>query len=246
MYDQDQDDVDMPDVHGCRDQELGEHASRHDEGTDTAPSHVGVKPRPDSPVQVKRCPWVDPADPLYVAYHDTEWGVPVRDDRIHFEFLVLEGAQAGLSWRTVLRKREGYRRAFGGFEAARIAQFGPAEVAALLGDAGIVRNRQKIESAINNAGRFLAIQAEFGSFSAYVWRYVDGRPKVNELRTLADYPATSVESDALSRDLKRRGFSFVGSTIVYAHMQATGLVNDHSLDCYRRDQILALHAPGRS
>jgi DNA-3-methyladenine glycosylase I len=188
----------------------------------------------------RRCPWVDPSDPLYVAYHDNEWGVPVHDDRIHFEFLMLEGAQAGLSWRTVLRKREHYRDAFAGFDAERVARFGPVEVAELMGNAGIVRNRQKIESAIRNARCFLDIQAEFGSFDAYVWRFVGGRPKLNDLRTLDDYAATSVESDALSKDLKRHGFSFVGSTIVYAHMQATGLVNDHTLDCFRRDEVLAM------
>jgi len=189
-----------------------------------------------------RCPWVDPADALYVAYHDTEWGVPVRDDRIHFEFLVLEGAQAGLSWLTVLRKRENYRRAFAGFDPARVGEFGPDEVAALLADASIIRNRQKIEAAVNNARRFLAIQAEFGTFDAYVWPFVGGRPKVNELRVLSDYAATSAESDALSKDLKARGFTFVGSTIVYAHMQATGLVNDHTVDCFRRAEILAMSA----
>ena len=187
-----------------------------------------------------RCPWVDPADALYVAYHDLEWGVPVHDDRVHFEFLVLEGAQAGLSWRTVLRKREGYRRAFSGFDPARVAEFGPEDVAALLGDAGIIRNRQKIEAAVSNARRFLEVQAEFGTFDAYVWRFVDGRPKVNVLRTESDYAATSPESDALSKDLRGRGFKFVGSTIIYAHMQATGLVNDHTVDCFRRAEILAL------
>jgi DNA-3-methyladenine glycosylase I len=186
-----------------------------------------------------RCPWVDPANDLYTAYHDTEWGLPVHDDRVHFEFLLLESAQAGLSWYTVLRKRENYRRAFAGFDPARVAEFGPDEVAALLGDPGIIRNRLKIEAAVNNARCFLAIQTEFGSFDAYVWRFVGGHPKVNALRSLADYPATAPESDALSRDLKMRGFKFVGSTIIYAHMQATGLVNDHTLDCFRRTEILA-------
>lgn len=181
-----------------------------------------------------RCPWVplDKAD--YVAYHDTEWGVPVHDDRVHFEFLILEGAQAGLSWYTVLRKREPYRAAFAGFDPAVVAQFGPDEIERMLLNPGLIRNRQKLAAAVANARGFLAIQAEFGSFDAYVWRFVDGRPKVNALRTLADYPATSPESDALSKDLKARGFKFVGSTIVYAHLQATGLVNDHTVDCFRR------------
>jgi DNA-3-methyladenine glycosylase I len=187
-----------------------------------------------------RCPWVDPSNALYTAYHDTEWGVPVHDDRVHFEFLVLEGAQAGLSWLTVLRKRERYRAVFAGFDPVRVAAFDEADVAALLGDAGIIRNRQKIEAAVNNARRFLDIQDAFGSFDAYVWPFVGGRPKVNTLRTPADYPATSPESDALSRDLKGRGFRFVGSTILYAHMQATGMVNDHTVDCFRRAEILAV------
>lgn len=194
--------------------------------------------------QAHRCPWVDPQNPLYVAYHDREWGVPVRDDRLHFEFLILEGAQAGLSWSTILRKREAYRAAFAGFDPVAVAAFGPDDVERLLADAGIVRNRLKVASAIGNAARFLELQAEFGSFDAYVWGFVGGRPKVNQLRALADYPATSPESDALSRDLKRRGFKFVGSTIVYAHMQATGLINDHSMDCFRRAEILAGYPEG--
>jgi DNA-3-methyladenine glycosylase I len=177
---------------------------------------------------------------MYTAYHDLEWGVPVGDDAVHFEFLVLEGAQAGLSWRTVLRKRNRYREVLAGFDPRRVAAFGPADVERLLADPGIVRNRRKVESAIHNARRFLAVQDEFGSFAAYVWAFVDGRPKVGAIRALADYAATSPESDALSKDLRRRGFSFVGSTIVYAHMQATGLVNDHSLDCFRREEILAM------
>lgn len=191
-----------------------------------------------------RCPWVDPQNPLYVAYHDQEWGVPVRDDRLHFEFLVLEGAQAGLSWSTILRKREAYRAAFAGFDPVLVAAFGPADVERLLADPGIVRNRLKVASAIRNAARFLEVQAEFGSFDRYVWGFVGGRPKVNSLRLLADYPATSPESDALSRDLKRRGFNFVGSTILYAHLQATGLVNDHTVDCFRREEILAGYPEG--
>lgn len=183
-----------------------------------------------------RCGWCG-TDPLYVAYHDTEWGVPVHDDRMLFEFLILEGAQAGLSWITILKKREAYRRAFAGFDAGKVARFGPRQVERLLADAGIVRNRLKIEAAINNAQRFLAVQEEFGSFDAYVWRFVDGRPIVNRRKTLKQVPASTPESDALSRDLKARGFKFVGSTICYAHMQATGMVNDHLTGCFRHAEI---------
>jgi DNA-3-methyladenine glycosylase I len=183
--------------------------------------------------EVKRCDWSEGIDPKYREYHDREWGVPVRDDRTHFEFLVLEGAQAGLSWWTILRKREGYRRAFAGFDPKRIARFNARSVERLVEDAGIVRNRQKIEAAIANARAFLEVQREFGSFDAYVWRFVGGRPLVNCWREQREVPATSPESDALSKDLKARGFKFVGSTIVYAHMQATGLVNDHLVDCFR-------------
>lgn len=193
--------------------------------------------------EVPRCPWVDLAKADYVAYHDSEWGVPVRDDRRHFEFLLLEGAQAGLSWYTVLRKRDAYRRAFAGFDAARVARFTAEDTARLLADPGIIRNRQKVAAAVNNAQRFLEVQSEFGSFDAYVWRFVGGRPKVNAPSTLSDYPATSPESDLLSRDLKRRGFKFVGSTILYAHMQATGLVNDHTVECFRRGEILSGYPP---
>jgi DNA-3-methyladenine glycosylase I len=182
---------------------------------------------------VERCAWSVGVDPVYERYHDTEWGVPVRDDRTHFEFLVLESAQAGLSWWTILRKREGYRRAFVDFDAAKIARFTARSVERLMQDASIVRNRQKIEAAINNARKFLAVQAEFGSFDAYVWRFVGGQPKVNRWREHGAVPPTSKESDALSKDLKARGFKFVGPTIVYAHMQATGLVNDHLLGCFR-------------
>jgi len=185
-----------------------------------------------------RCPWVDPGKSDYVAYHDEEWGVPVHDDRLLFEFLVLEGAQAGLSWYTVLRKRQQYRTAFDNFDPTKVARYDERKVAELLGDPGLIRNRAKIEAAIGNARSFLAVQEAFGSFDAYLWRFVDGRPVVHELRSLADYPATSAESDALSKDLRGRGFKFVGSTICYAHMQATGMVNDHTLDCYRRQQII--------
>ncbi len=183
---------------------------------------------------VRRCPWSEGIDPLYERYHDTEWGVPVRDDRKHFEFLVLEGAQAGLSWWTILRKRENYRRAFAGFDPAKVARFDARAVTRLMQDAGIVRNRQKIEAAIGNARGFLEIQEELGSFDAYVWPFVGGAPIVNRWRQPTDVPATTPESDALSKDLKQRGFKFVGSTIVYAHMQATGLVNDHLLSCFLR------------
>jgi DNA-3-methyladenine glycosylase I len=180
-----------------------------------------------------RCPWSEGVDPAYVRYHDDEWGVPVRDDRVHFEFLVLESAQAGLSWWTILRKRGGYRRAFADFDAAKVARFTPRTVDKLLADPGIVRNRQKIEAAIANARGFLAIQREFGSFDQYVWQFVGGKPLVNRWRKQSEVPPTSKESDALSKDLKGRGFKFVGSTIVYAHMQATGLVNDHLVGCFR-------------
>lgn len=182
---------------------------------------------------IVRCPWSEGIDPEYLRYHDEEWGVPVHDDRVHFEFLVLEAAQAGLSWWTILRKREGYRRAFANFDAAKVARFTPRTVEKLMQDAGIVRNRQKIEAAIGNARAFLAIQKEFGSFDRYVWEFVDGKPIVNRWKKQGDVPPTSKESDALSKDLKSRGFRFVGSTIVYAHMQATGLVNDHLVGCFR-------------
>jgi DNA-3-methyladenine glycosylase I len=187
-----------------------------------------------------RCPWVDMTKPDYVEYHDQEWGVPVHDDRTIFEFLTLEAAQAGLSWYTVLRKRDAYRAAFAGFDPVKVARFGKRQVASLLKNPGIIRNQAKILAAIHNARGFLDVQERFGSFDVYIWRFVDGRPVVHRLKSLKDYPATSVESDALSKDLKQRGFKFVGSTVCYAHMQATGLVNDHSLSCFRRRQILQL------
>lgn len=186
-----------------------------------------------------RCPWVDLSKPDYVAYHDAEWGVPVHDDRTMFEFLILEAAQAGLSWYTVLRRREGYRRAFAGFDPEKVARFNEENRALLLADAGIIRNRAKIDAAIANARAFLKVQEEFGSFCSYIWRFVDGQPKLNTFHTLADYPTTSPEAERLSRDLKQRGFGFVGPTIVYSHMQATGLVNDHTVACFRRREILA-------
>jgi DNA-3-methyladenine glycosylase I len=182
---------------------------------------------------IKRCAWVSGADPLMLEYHDREWGVPVRDDRKHFEFLVLESAQAGLSWAIVLKKREGYRRAFAGFDPEKVARFTARQIEKLVSNPEIVRNRMKIEAAVRNARAFLKIQDEFGSFDSYCWRFVDGRPKLNRWKAMRQIPATSPESDAFSKDLKHRGFSFVGSTIIYAHMQAVGMVNDHLIDCFR-------------
>ncbi len=179
-----------------------------------------------------RCAWAG-QDPLYLAYHDREWGVPVHDDRLLFEFLVLEGAQAGLSWLTILRKREGYRRAFLGFEPEKVAAYGGDDVDRLLADSGIVRNRLKIESALANARALLKVKEEYGSFAAYVWRFVDGETIQNEWRSDTEIPAKTPEAEAMSRDLKSRGFRFVGPTICYAHMQATGMVNDHTVDCFR-------------
>jgi len=184
-----------------------------------------------------RCPWVDLSKPDYIAYHNTEWGVPVHDDRTIFEFLTLEAAQAGLSWYTVLRKREAYKKAFADFDPERVARYGNRQLRSLLANPGIIRNQQKLRAAINNAKRFLEIQEQFGSFDSYIWGFVGGKPIVHKVKRLADYPATSTESDALSKDLKQRGFKFVGSTICYAHMQATGMVNDHAIDCFRRQEI---------
>jgi DNA-3-methyladenine glycosylase I len=180
-----------------------------------------------------RCAWAKPQNPLYLAYHDDEWGVPSHDDRHLFEMLVLEGAQAGLAWETILNKRDGYRRAFDRFDARRIARYDARRLAALQRDAGIVRNRLKIAAAVANARAFLAVQGEFGSFDAYLWRFVDGRPVQNERAKLDAIPARTPQSDALSKDLARRGFKFVGSTICYAYMQAVGMVNDHVVDCFR-------------
>ena len=179
-------------------------------------------------------------DPLMLQYHDREWGVPVHDDRKHFEFLVLESAQAGLSWSIVLKKREGYRRAFSEFDPEKVARYSDKTVKNLTSDAAIIRNRMKIEATIRNAQAFLAIQEEVGSFDAYCWRFVDGRPKLNRWKAMGEIPATSRESDAFSKDLKHRGFSFVGSTVVYAHMQAVGMVNDHLVDCFRYREIRRL------
>jgi DNA-3-methyladenine glycosylase I len=187
-----------------------------------------------------RCGW--PKSELDIAYHDAEWGVPVHDDTVLFEFLTLEGAQAGLSWSTILRKRANYRRAFVGFDPDRVARFTPARVAKLLRDPGLVRNRLKIESTVSNARAFRAVQREHGSFGAYVWRFVDGRPRHNRWRSLAEIPARTADSDALSTDLRRRGFRFVGTTICYAFMQAVGLVNDHLVTCFRHGIIADFQA----
>ncbi len=183
-----------------------------------------------------RCTWCG-TDPLYCQYHDTEWGVPLHDDRALFEFLILEGVQAGLSWITILRKRENYRTAFDNFDPTRIARYDAGKMETLLQNPGIVRNRLKVQAAITNAQRFLEVQSEFGSFDAFIWQFVDGKPKQNAWRNIADIPATTPESDAMSKELKRRGFKFVGSTICYAHMQATGMVNDHTTDCFRYKEL---------
>lgn len=188
--------------------------------------------RPPPDADLPRCPWCG-TDPLYVAYHNQEWGVPVFDDRRLFEFLILEGAQAGLAWITILRKREGYRQAFAGFDPNAVAAFGDGDVARLLADPGIVRNRAKIKAAIGNARAFLAIQSEFGSFARFMWDFIGGAPLVNHWTRLDEIPARTEVSDALSRALKARGFKFVGSTICYAHMQAVGMVNDHLVNCHR-------------
>ncbi|MBX2964835.1 MAG: DNA-3-methyladenine glycosylase I [Cyclobacteriaceae bacterium] len=183
-----------------------------------------------------RCAWCLKFE-QYIEYHDKEWGVPVHDDRIHFEFLILEGAQAGLSWATILKKREGYRKAFADFDPEKVARFTEKRLEKILLDPGIVRNRLKVYAAVNNAKRFLEVQKEFGSFSNYIWSFVNGKPIVNKWKTLKQIPATTKESDALSKDLLKRGFKFVGSTVIYAHMQACGLVNDHLVDCFRYKQV---------
>jgi DNA-3-methyladenine glycosylase I len=197
-------------------------------------------PAEGSESTVRRCPWGALGDAQMQEYHDREWGVPVHEDRKHFEFLVLEGAQAGLSWSTVLHKRAGYARAFDAFDPRKIARYSAAKVARLTTDPGIVRNRRKIESAVRNAGAFLEVAREFGSFDAYAWRFVGGRPIQNRRKRTEMLPATSRESDAFSEDLRAHGFNFVGSTIVYAHMQAVGMVNDHAVDCFRHRAVAAL------
>ena len=184
--------------------------------------------------RITRCPWPTVDDPLYLAYHDREWGVPVHDDRKIYEFLVLEVFQAGLSWRTVLYKRENFRKAFAGFDYRRVARFGQRDVARLLKNSGIIRNRQKIDAAINNAQRFLEVRREYGTFAKYMWSWVKGKPIVHKFRTLKDYPPYTREAVAWAKDLKLRGFKFLGPTVVYAHMQAIGMVNDHTVDCFRR------------
>ena len=195
---------------------------------------------------MERCPWAK--SDLNVRYHDTEWGVPVHDDRLLFEFLILEGAQAGLSWETILNKRENYRTAFDGFEPAVVANYGPRKLQSLLADVGIVRNRLKIAAAVKNAQSFLAVQDEFGTFDSYLWGFVGHQPKQNAWKSMKEVPAKTPESDSLSKDLKRRGFTFVGSTICYAFMQAVGMVNDHLLGCFRHDDLrktMARGKPGR-
>ncbi|MFW5827373.1 MAG: DNA-3-methyladenine glycosylase I [Alkalispirochaeta sp.] len=184
-----------------------------------------------------RCPWCG-EDPTYVAYHDTEWGVPVHDERRHFEFIVLEGAQAGLSWLTILKRRDGYRRCFADFDPQAVARFGESDIQRLKNDTGIIRNERKIRATVGNAQAFLAVQEEFGSFDRYIWNYFDGTPIVNTYRTIEEVPAETDLSRTISADLKSRGFSFVGPTIIYAHMQATGLVNDHLVDCFRYHELV--------
>jgi DNA-3-methyladenine glycosylase I len=190
--------------------------------------------------KTSRCPWCLNGNELYVRYHDEEWGVPARDDRTQFEFLILEGAQAGLSWATILNKREGYRAAFADFDPERIARFGKRDVTRLMNDAGIVRNRLKIEAAISNARAYLDFQDKHGGFAEHLWSFVGGKPIQRRYSEQKQVPATSPESDAVSKDLKKRGFKFVGSTIIYAHMQATGMVNDHLISCFRHRQCKAL------
>ncbi|PHS63447.1 MAG: DNA-3-methyladenine glycosylase I [Flavobacterium sp.] len=184
----------------------------------------------------QRCSWCGD-DPLYIAYHDHEWGLPVRDDRTLFEFLLLETFQAGLSWITILRKRENFRKAFDDFDYQKIANYSEEKIASLLQDAGIIRNKLKVNSAVTNAQNFIKIQKEFGSFSNYIWGFIDGKPIKNVLKTLAECPANTPLSDKISKDLKKRGFKFVGSTVIYAHMQATGMVNDHLVDCFRYNEV---------
>lgn len=193
---------------------------------------------------IQRCPW--PKNDLATCYHDEEWGVPVHDDRKWYEFIVLDGAQAGLSWDTILKKRENYRRAFDGFDPARVARYDKRKIERLLADPGIIRNRLKVESAVKNARAFLAVQDEFDSFDEYIWRFVDGAPKINRFRTHEQIPARTPISDAMSKELKSRGFNFVGSTICYAFMQAAGMVNDHLVDCFRHAQVSRSAAASRA
>jgi DNA-3-methyladenine glycosylase I len=187
-------------------------------------------------IEKNRCGWAT-SDPLYISYHDNEWGVPVFDDRLLFEFLILEGAQAGLSWLTVLKKRKNYRLAYEGFEPEKVARFNEAKIEELLTNPGIIRNRLKIRSSVKNASLYVKIQKEFGSFAKYSWNFVGGRQRINRFKELSEIPASTPESEALSKDLKKRGFNFVGPTIMYAHMQAIGMVNDHTIDCFRYKEV---------
>lgn len=185
----------------------------------------------------KRCPWVNPDNKLYVPYHDKEWGVPVHDDQVHFEFLVLEGAQAGLSWETILKRRSRYKSNYANFNPKKVAKFTKKKIAKMLQDPGIIRNKLKVNSSINNAKKFLEIQQEFGSFDKYIWSFVNNKTIIHKLKTTKDYPVFTKEAEVLSKDLKERGFNFVGPTIMYAHMQACGLYNDHTIDCFRYKQV---------
>jgi len=196
-------------------------------------------------MELTRCPWVDLTKQDYIEYHDREWGVPIYNDRLWFEFLTLESAQAGLSWYTVLRKRENYRAAFNQFDPVKISKYTETKIERLLHNPGIIRNKLKIKAAINNAKRFIEVQNEFKTFDAYIWKFVNRSPIVNSFKTIKDYPITTFESDALSKDLRTRGFTFVGSTICYAHMQATGMVNDHTLNCFRRSEIIQQYKKNR-
>lgn len=207
------------------------HAWQNDQFRNESVRRLGVEPR-------SRCEWASVDNPLYLQYHDEEWGVPVHDDRTLFEFLILEGAQAGLSWGTILKKRENFRRAFDDFDPRKVSQYDERRVTRLLGDSGIIRNKLKIRSTIRNAKAFLKVQAEFGSFDAYNWRFVGGKTKINKWRSLGDIPASTPQSEAMSKDLVARDFRFVGPTICYAHMQATGMVNDHVTSCFRYRELL--------
>ena len=186
---------------------------------------------------MKRCQWVENSFPEYIKYHDEEWGIPVHDDRTHFEFLILEGAQAGLSWSTILKRREGYLKAFANFEVEKVARYDQNNINQLLQDPGIIRNKLKVNATVTNAQSFIKVQQEIGSFDEYIWSFVSGKPIVNHLTSMGEIPATTSESDLLSKDLKKRGFKFVGSTIIYAYMQAVGLVNDHTIDCFRYKEL---------
>ena len=194
---------------------------------------------------MKRCPWCE-NDELYVTYHDEEWGVPVHEDKKHFEFLILEVSQAGLSWLTVLRKRENYRKVYDNFDPAKIAKYDDKKIDQLMNDPGIIRNLRKIEASVNNAKRFLEIQERFGSFDSYIWSFVNNKPVINSWRSDSEIPSTTELSDMISNDLKKRGFKFIGSTIIYAHMQAIGIVNDHIVNCFRYDQLIKASSPSTS